>query len=619
MDHFFSLRSKTIGIVALTLLALLVVQSLLLSTIAERGFAELEQQQMRADVARVQNTIAADLDQLAMVTGDYAHWDDTYTFVAQPTAAYIENNLYDKVFVDLKINTVVVVNLAGQIVFHKAVDLPTLRALPAPPSLLGLLAADSALLQRQGSDGLVSGVVDLPEGMMLVAAKPIITSLDEGPPRGTLIFGRYLDDAKVRQLSTLVQLPFALVPRDGAPPEPAATLALGEPGSVQVAPLSDDLIAGYTALVDIDKQPVALLRVTTSRAVMQQGQRGITAVAWSLSVAGAVFILVVLLALERLVLRRLSRLSRSVEAIGTRGDANQRVVAVGRDELGRLGGAINAMLAALEQAQAERLLSLEERARIEQERTAINAKRDLLATVSHEMRTPLTPIRGYTDLLLDPDGDPLTPDQREYLQIIRTSALYLGLLIEDLLEFGRVEDNVTKLSLSAVRLPELVAEAVDLLRPAIERKRIRVNVALPSSLPAIEADRKRIAQVLVNLLSNAIKYTQCDGSVAVRAATLEDRVMLEVADTGVGLAPDQVQQLFTRFYRADNLLSHEAGGAGLGLSIAHAFVVLHGGTITVQSQQGVGSVFRVTLPLRQPALAASYAPADALTRGAPRI
>jgi signal transduction histidine kinase len=599
---FFSLRAKTIIIVTLTLLALLGVQWLLLSTIAQQGFSALERQQMDADVGRVRAAIDADLRQLSTQVSDYALWDDSYAFVQNHNAAYIENNLYDQVFVGLEINLAVFLDAAGDVVFIKAVDLASGVEVPEPAALMATIRSADVQLVRLPIDHDVYGLLALPDGLMLIAARPITTSLGEGPPAGTLIYGRYLDARKQQQLATLTHLSFSLQRVDDPRYQPSLAserAALNQLGSVQVDLPDDGRIVGYTLLSDISNQPLALLRVETPRSVSQQGRWIIAAVGVSLAVAGVVFIAVVLCALEFGGLRRLARLSRSVAAVGTRSDPGQRVVAEGRDELGRLGASINAMLAALEQAQAERLLALEEQGRIEQERAAIKAKRDLLGMVSHEMRTPLTPIRGYTDILLLPDADPLTPDQREYVQSIRTSALYLGLLIEDLLEFGRLEANSVTLALRSVALPDLVANVVELLRPAIDRKCIALSVELPPSLPVIEGDHKRLTQVLVNLLSNAVKYTYSEGSVSLRAVASDDCVVLEVADTGVGLSPEQMERLFTRFYRADNPLSHEAGGSGLGLAIAHAFVTLHGGTITVQSQQGVGSVFRVALPLRQ--------------------
>ncbi|MBC8074871.1 MAG: HAMP domain-containing protein, partial [Chloroflexales bacterium] len=397
-----SLRAKTLGIVTLTLLALLCVQWLLLSMIAERGFSNLERQQMNADVGRVQGALAADIEQLTVSTGDYSYWDDTYAFVVGQNPAYIENNLFDQSFVNLKLNTVIIADITGHIVFDKAVDLQQGHEVQMPAALRRVVVPGSPLLQHQGVDDVVGGLVALPEGLLLLVARPIVTSQSEGPPRGTLIFGRYLNASKQQQLASLTRLPFTLWSLDDAALPHSATAAqaaLQQPGSVQIDLLAGDLVGGYTVLTDIWQKPVALLRVETPRSVSQQGRRVIAITAVSLAVAGLVFAAVVLLMLERTVLRRLTRLSTSVAAIGTNSDASSRVAVRGDDELARLGGTINTMLAALEQGQAERLEALEERARMERERVAINAKRDLLATVSHEMRTPLTPIRGYIDLL----------------------------------------------------------------------------------------------------------------------------------------------------------------------------------------------------------------------------
>jgi signal transduction histidine kinase len=302
-----------------------------------------------------------------------------------------------------------------------------------------------------------------------------------------------------------------------------------------------------------------------------------------------------------MILSRLSRLSTSVRQIGASGDLAARVKAIGHDELSDLAGEVNSMLAALQRADIERRQAedLREQARVQAE--ALQAKREVLATVSHELRTPLTPIMGLVDLLMLGEGGDPTDEQQVMLQSIQSNTLRLKALVDDLLEIGRIEANRVGLHLAPTDLHQEFSEAVRMLQPEFQRKEMRLTYAIAESLPLIEADGKRLGQVVINLLSNALKYTYPRGEITISAfQRTDDEIEVQVADTGVGISPEQQQRLFVPFYRADNPLSDQAGGTGLGLSIAKSFVELHGGTIWVRSTIGVGSVFAFTLPIKRP-------------------
>jgi signal transduction histidine kinase len=259
------------------------------------------------------------------------------------------------------------------------------------------------------------------------------------------------------------------------------------------------------------------------------------------------------------------------------------------------------MLAAIEQAQAERQQAEEVRRQLQLQEEALRAKREMLSVVSHELRTPLTPIIGYLDLMLIGEGGDLTTEQRMFLETIRSNALRMSVLVEDLLEIGQLETLTIALQFQPVDLRALIAETVDLLKPELNRKQIGLTQEIAAQLPAVEADQKRIGQVLMNLLSNALKYSHAGGRLTIRAFKRDSQyVEVQIEDTGIGLTPEQQSQLFTRFYRADTPFRDLETGSGLGLVIAKGFVELHGGSISVHSQVGYGSTFSITLPLRQP-------------------
>jgi signal transduction histidine kinase len=178
----------------------------------------------------------------------------------------------------------------------------------------------------------------------------------------------------------------------------------------------------------------------------------------------------------------------------------------------------------------------------------------------------------------------------------------MSVLVEDLLEIGRVEANSITLHLEPIDLGTIIAETIARLQSELERKSMTLTQEIELQLPLVDADEKRIGQVLMNLFSNALKYSFAGGRITIRAFKRDSQyVEIQVEDTGIGLTPDQQVRLFTRFYRAETPFRDQVSGTGLGLSIAKTFVELHGGSIRVQSEVGAGSIFSFTLPFHQPA------------------
>jgi PAS domain S-box-containing protein len=239
------------------------------------------------------------------------------------------------------------------------------------------------------------------------------------------------------------------------------------------------------------------------------------------------------------------------------------------------------------------------------EREADKMKSEFVSMVSHELRTPLTSIKGFTDLMLAGDAGPLSPDQDEFLQIIKSNADRLVALIEDLLDVSRIEAGEISLRPRAVRVDQLIREVANSIQPQLDRKNQSLAVEIPDTLPAAWGDADRITQVLVNLVANAHKYSP-DSSVITITARAEEEMQVSVSDNGPGIAPEDQAHLFDKFYRAGRSTGYRSGGTGLGLAIARSLVEAHKGRIWVDSTLGGGSTFSFTLPLSpEPTLASS--------------
>jgi signal transduction histidine kinase len=221
-------------------------------------------------------------------------------------------------------------------------------------------------------------------------------------------------------------------------------------------------------------------------------------------------------------------------------------------------------------------------------------KDEFISLVSHELRTPLTSIRGYLELLLD-DGR-LDAEQQGFLGIIdRNSNRLLG-LVTDLLMLTQIEAGGLQFDLGPVDLEEIVREGIETATPTAEASGVELAVSV-ERVPAIRGHRLRLAQVLDNLISNALKFTPAGGRVDVRVSAVDGSAVIEVQDTGLGIAEGEQEQLFERFFRSAQATRNAIPGTGLGLTISKAIVERHGGQIELESSEGVGTTVRVRLPL----------------------
>jgi len=225
-------------------------------------------------------------------------------------------------------------------------------------------------------------------------------------------------------------------------------------------------------------------------------------------------------------------------------------------------------------------------------------KSNLLANVSHELHTPLVSIKGYTEMVLKRRLGPLTPEQERGLGVALKNIDRLIEMIDNLLSFSRIEKGETQLHLEDVPLWQIVDETIDLVGERIRKKSLSVTTQYETDELLVRGDRMKIGQVLVNLLTNAIKFNKEEGRITltVRKGT-KGFLEVEVADTGAGIPEEALDKIFERFYQADSSPSRKYEGTGIGLSIVRDILRLHGCTIRVKSQVGMGSVFTFTLPL----------------------
>lgn len=225
-------------------------------------------------------------------------------------------------------------------------------------------------------------------------------------------------------------------------------------------------------------------------------------------------------------------------------------------------------------------------------------KSNFLSVVSHELKTPLHSIKGFVDIILMGKTGQVNETQADFLGTVRDQTAHLQNLIDDLLEFSRLDSGQVKLHLTEVSLAEVAAAVIDKLKPLADQGQIQIVNRVDSDIPTIEADRMRIEQVLTNLVENAIKFTPPSGVVTLGTADLGEEVQVAVSDTGIGIPAAELTRIFDRFYQVDDSSTRHYRGTGLGLTICKHIIEYHHGRIWAESEEGKGSTFFFVLPKR---------------------
>ncbi len=348
-----TLRNKILHIITVTLVALTLILWGISHMVMHAGFSRMEHQDAHRNATRVVNALQREIMAVDNKAHDWASWDDTYRFIMDRNREYLESNLVSDGFLTLDINIMLYLDASGAVVFSRGYDLETGRELTVPDRLLRLAARGDRFVRHREAESTVAGIVPLPEGLLMVASRPVLTTNGTGPIRGTLIFGRFVDGKEVARLAEITRLDVQIrYWSDPAPPEDfrAAVSALADSSAAFTLPLSSDTIAGYARIDDIYGNPCLILRSAMPREIREQERHSMWVLVVVLFTTGLGFTTVMLFFLERYVLSRLTRMSGEFRGIGARGDFSGRISPDGNDELDAVAAAGNRMLEALEQA-----------------------------------------------------------------------------------------------------------------------------------------------------------------------------------------------------------------------------------------------------------------------------
>jgi len=595
------------------------------STILLGSFAHVEQRQVEADLAQATDAVNNEVNLLANQVIDYATWDENYQFLQGKNPGFCEMGMTDVIFVTSNINFLAIVRSTGQVLCRKGFDLVKAKPIPFVESLQSHLGVTDLLLDNPNFKSQHQGLLKLPEGILMVASSPVLTSGGEGPILGSTVVGQYLNTARIKHLSQSTRLSLAVQPISDRQPSAdfqAAQLALSQKNPTFIKPLDQNFIAGYALLKDIYGKPVALLQVKTQRTVYQQGILSLRYLGVSLLVLGGAAGGIIWRLLNQIVasLRDRDRLEQSLiqEANLRQSEVKYRTKA---EELEHT-------LQALQKAQAHLIQS-----------EKMSSLGQLVAGIAHEINNPVSFIYGnithlkrhVQDLMelvqlyqkhypnpnleiqtqvMQLDTSFLLTDLPLILSSIQSGSERIREIVLSLRNFSRLDESDMKF----VDVHEGIDSALMILQNRLNLSRFRPEICILKEygeLPQVECYPGQLNQVLMSLLVNAIDAIDEDWrererllqdsniqspTIQIQTQSFQQEVVIHISDNGKGIPETVQKKLFDPFFTTKPI----GTGTGMGLAISYQIVVeKHQGKLWCCSQPGQGAKFVVQIPIQQ--------------------
>ncbi len=628
----WSLRTKIILIVSGAVIGYAVIDHLIQLATIVPSFVALEEQQSERDAMRVIDALRGEIEHLDVRCRDRSAWDDTYRFVAERQPEYIASNLGPKAFHDADVNLLYVCAVDGRVVWGEVRDLVsneriTLREFPSQA-----LAPTNSLLAQNTRDGRLAGLISTERGPLLFASRPILTSESTGPSRGTLLMGRFLDDALIQRLSARTKVPVDVWPLDGRALPPSEAAIVDEVTSTAtpiVVPVDDARLHAYTTFPDVNAAPALLVRATIDRDVMFQGSTSIRYALFSTIAAGILLLLVLVTLLRLLVLDPIGRLTRHVVAVGKSDDTSARLRLERADEIGVLSREFDGMLSKLADSRAAQVRSARAAGMSELATGVVHNIGNVLNSVNasasstgERVRNSKLPrLRKLADLITAQSADLASffaSDPRSRHVPTYLSELAKSMEVDqraELDDLDRLVDGIEHIrrlvqsqqdyagvstQVEAVDVAAIVEEAVELAAHArTTRTPIHVEREV-ADLPRLVLDRHKLTEILVNLVKNAceaIEGSRVDAPcVWIRALRGDEQhLVLRVEDNGPGVAPEIAERIFAHGFTT------KPDGHGFGLHFcANAAIEMRGRLRLDAPPPAGGAAFVVELPF-QPA------------------
>ena len=593
--------------------------------ILSAGFLRIEAEAVDAEVERLRQFIFAERENIERLTADWAPWDESFRFVRGENPGFVAENLTHASMFNLALDVLIFLDATNHIVFGAMLDPATSDFREPSVDLAIQLEQLAPLMHQLPALRPRSGIVLMNEGPTLVAVHRIMPSDRAGKPAGTLIFGRHLSGVLTQRMTRLLGRPvsFHVLDKPGQDPQVrAAIAALTHSSETRVAPVSEDVVSGFTLLNDLAGRPLLLARIDLERNIHREFHVSENYLVSSLACALVVIGFVIVYVLRNIFLDRVAAMVAAVNGIRSRTDLSARLHEKGADELAGLAAAINQMLASLEQTEAlQRKTSAalaSESGRLEEERQRANKLESiglLAGGIAHDFNNVLTSVLSNTSLAMISVPD--DSETRASLQEVEKACLRAKTLTQQLLTFAKGGAPVKKLADIGVLCRETGGFAV-------RGSTVRCHFDIAADLWPAEVDEGQIVQVIQNLVINAVQAMPAGGNIHLVARNVPPSepagplprgryVSITVADEGEGIPRESLPRIFDPYFTT------KAKGSGLGLATAYSIVRRHGGHIAVRSDVGRGSTFRVFLPASSGETVAAPAASGRPWRGRGRL
>lgn len=575
-----SIHKKSVLYVSLTLLVFCTGTLFLFRFYFLEGYRDLERRDMAQQLNRTQKSVSAYLDVLDTTAFDWAAWDDTYDFVFTKDNAYIQTNLVDGTFNEtgLRLNFMIFLNAANEIVYQKGYQHKANEGAAIPGGVLGHLTGEGLLKADP-----VKGFVSLPEGVFVVASRPILTSNEQGPARGRLIMGRAFDQAELDRFADQLELTLTGFAMDTTPVPKGfkdAYLHAATDTTNWIRATDEAFIEGVTSLKDIYGKPVFLVRVRKDREIYQRGAAALHSALGAISLGGIILGGILIFVLQKFVLARILHLQTDIQKIQNLRDLSLRVQVSGEDELADLARVVNEMLERLDKNEREMV-------RLER----LSALGEMAAGINHNLNNILVGVTISSEFLLE-----IIKDRRslQYVQTINRAGKQAADLVSRLQNavLGDSEEGVLQSVNTIIR--DSVETAKTRWKDEAEFKGIEVKILmdLAPNLPSIRGSSSGMYNIMLNLIFNALDAMPDGGEIHIQTQGVGNGVQVSVRDTGIGMNEETKKRVFEPFFTTKVEI-----GTGLGLATVYSTVVRWGGRIDLDSVEGAGSVFTLWFPV----------------------
>jgi len=579
------LRLKLFTLFSVSYLLIFIVLQLASNSFLLRGVEELEKNDVIEDTTMGLAALNHRIIELEEAAARFSSYNDVYQYMNAKDMLsddYILNVFNDAALSEAEINYVLLFSLEGETVFQKGYSLIGNVEMDVSDELIDFFEMNSILVMHQDRQSKLSGILKTPEGLWFMSSQPV--SAGRGSIIGSIVIGREISsrEADTLQESTFLSLDIVQLldsNKSNGYEEIIKQISMDSPVFIQK--IDSEMIKGYSVLNDVYGNPAVLLQVESPRLIYQQGIQMVNYFVLSFVLIGVSIGMLVLLALNRLVIMPLSKLSSEVAEINPSTINEVSVEIPGSDELSGLSKDIDKML--------ETLRDYQNRIKETERMVFIGATATM---VGHDLRNPLQVVFMLTDLIqkrirrlqgaetLDPELESL-----ERLTVrIKDQAAYMNKVVSDL------QGLTTGISLEIEKM-DVIQLIYKVLESITLGENIEEKIIFEEDFPMIYADGTKLRRVFTNLITNAVQAMKGEGELVIRGHRVEDQIYVSVIDTGDGIAEEYLDKIF------DPLFTTKAKGTGLGLTVCKLITESHGGDIVVKSYPGSGSRFTVILPI----------------------